>query len=235
MLVVQHTRNTRHRSHRITGDTVPGTAAPVLLMKHRSRHKSRSRMPRRERLVVRSVGAGHTAGIFQRVDRSGHQSDGKGIRHQHPAPRTAPPDSSDFQPQHQRCGSVLQIIVVTKSKGGHIIVSQMTKSMIPLLHDEPRNDERNTDIGYPVGTRRGYPLHIPDKRAAAEGGGNRTQCIDLCESADRHPQQKAQQQQFLHLSNTKTLPVTAGNRPVPIGSRDGDECGGGYSARHRPE
>ena len=55
----------------------------------------------------------------------------------------------------------------------------MTKSMIPLLHDESRNDERNTDIGYPVGTRRGYPvgtrrgypLHIPDKRAAAEGGG----------------------------------------------------------------
>lgn len=46
----------------------------------------------------------------------------------------------------------------------------MTKSMISLLHDEPRNDERNTDIGYPVGTRRGYPLHIPDKRAAAEGG-----------------------------------------------------------------
>ena len=43
--------------------------------------------------------------------------------------------------------------------------------MIPLLHDESRNDERNTDIGYPVGTRRGYPLHIPDKRAAAEGGG----------------------------------------------------------------
>lgn len=26
----------------------------------------------------------------------------------------------------------------------------MTKSMIPLLHDESRNDERNTDIGYPV-------------------------------------------------------------------------------------
>ena len=47
----------------------------------------------------------------------------------------------------------------------------MTKSMIPLLHDESRNDERNTDIGYPVGTRRGYPLHIPDKRAAADGGG----------------------------------------------------------------
>lgn len=63
----------------------------------------------------------------------------------------------------------MQIIVVTKSEGGHIIVSQMTKSMIPLLHDESRNDERNTDIGYPVGTRRGYPLHIPDKRAAAEG------------------------------------------------------------------
>lgn len=191
-------------------------------------------MPRRERLVVRSVGTGHTASIFQRIDRSGHQSNGKGIRHQHPAPRTAPPDSSDFQPQHQRCGSVLQIIVVTKSEGGHIIVSQMTKSMISLLHDEPRNDERNTDIGYPVGTRRGYPLHIPDKRAAAEGGGNRTQCIDLCESADRHPQQEAQQQQFLHLSNTKTLPVTAGNHPVPIGSRDGDGCVAGYFARHRP-
>lgn len=235
MLVVQHTRNTRHRSHRIAGDTVPGTARPVLLMKHRSCHKSRSRMPRRERLVVRSVGTGHTASIFQRIDRSGHQSDGKGIRHQHPAPRTAPPDSSDFQPQHQRCGSVLQIIVVTKSEGGHIIVSQMTKSMIPLLHDESRNDERNTDIGYPVGTRRGYPLHIPDKRAAAEGGGNRTQCIDLGESADRHPQQKAQQQQFLHLPNTRFRPHRKNLFSPLTDSRDGDGCGGGYSARHRPE
>lgn len=94
MLVVQHTRNTRHRSHRITGDTVPGTAAPVLLMKHRSRHKSRSRMPRRERLVVRSVGTGHTASIFQRIDRSGHQSDGKAsdtsIRPHELRPRTPP-------------------------------------------------------------------------------------------------------------------------------------------------
>lgn len=171
MLVVQHTRNTRHRSHRITGDTVPGTAAPVLLMKHRSRHKSRSRMPRRERLVVRSVGAGHTAGIFQRVDRSGHQRDGKGIRHQHPAPRTAPPDSSDFQPQHQRCGSILQIIVIMETERRYIIVPQMTKSPIPLLHDQTCDNKGNSDIGYSIGTRRGYPLHIPDKRAAAEGGG----------------------------------------------------------------
>lgn len=191
-------------------------------------------MPRRKRLVVRSVGAGHTAGIFQRVDRSGHQRDGKGIRHQHPAPRTAPPDSSDFQPQHQRCGSILQIIVIMETERRYIIVPQMTKSPIPLLHDQTCDNKGNSDIGYSIGTRRGYPLHIPDKRAAAEGGGNRTQCIDLCESADRHPQQEAQQQQFLHLSNTKTLPVTAGNHPVPIGSRDGDGCVAGYFARHRP-
>ena len=170
MFIVEHARNTRYRSHRIAGDTVPGTARPVLLMKHRSCHKSRSRMPRRKRLVVRSVGAGHTAGIFQRVDRSGHQRDGKGIRHQHPAPRTAPPDSSDFQPQHQRCGSILQIIVIMETERRYIIVPQMTKSPIPLLHDQTCDNKGNSDIGYSIGTRRGYPLHIPDKRAAAEGG-----------------------------------------------------------------
>lgn len=169
MFIVEHARNTRYRSHRIAGDTVPGTARPVLLMKHRSCHKSRSRMPRRKRLVVRSVGAGHTAGIFQRVDRSGHQRDGKGIRHQHPAPRTAPPDSSDFQPQHQRCGSILQIIVIMETERRYIIVPQMTKSPIPLLHDQTCDNKGNSDIGYSIGTRRGYPLHIPDKRAAAEG------------------------------------------------------------------
>lgn len=235
MFIVEHARNTRYRSHRIAGDTVPGTARPVLLMKHRSCHKSRSRMPRRKRLVVRSVGAGHTAGIFQRVDRSGHQRDGKGIRHQHPAPRTAPPDSSDFQPQHQRCGSILQIIVIMETERRYIIVPQMTKSPIPLLHDQTCDNKGNSDIGYSIGTRRGYPLHIPDKRAAAEGGGNRTQCIDLGESADRHPQQKAQQQQFLHLPNTRFRPHRKNLFSPLTDSRDGDGCGGGYSARHRPE
>ncbi|CDE65572.1 unknown [Alistipes putredinis CAG:67] len=47
----------------------------------------------------------------------------------------------------------------------------MTKSPIPLLHDQTCDNKGNSDIGYSIGTRRGYPLHIPDKRAAAEGGG----------------------------------------------------------------
>lgn len=46
----------------------------------------------------------------------------------------------------------------------------MTKSPIPLLHDQTCDNKGNSDIGYSIGTRRGYPLHIPDKRAAAEGG-----------------------------------------------------------------
>ena len=72
-------------------------------------------------------------------------------------------------------------------------------------------------------------------RGRGGGGGKRTQCIDLGESADRHPQQKAQQQQFLHLPNTRFRPHRKNLFSPLTDSRDGDGCGGGYSARHRPE
>ena len=74
-----------------------------------------------------------------------------------------------------------------------------------------------------------------DRALRRRGGGNRTQCIDLGESADRHPQQKAQQQQFLHLPNTRFRPHRKNLFSPLTDSRDGDGCGGGYSARHRPE
>ena len=48
-------------------------------------------------------------------------------------------------------------------------------------------------------------------------------------------QQKAQQQQFLHLPNTRFRPHRKNLFSPLTDSRDGDGCGGGYSARHRPE
>ncbi len=102
---------------------------------------------------------------------------------------------------------------------------------IPLLHDQTCDNKGNSDIGYSIGTAKRLSAPYPGQTGCGGGGGNRTQCIDLGESADRHPQQKAQQQQFLHLPNTRFRPHRKNLFSPLTDSRDGDGCGGGYSAR----
>ena len=65
---------------------VPRAAVVVLLVEHRGGHEGRRRMPRGEGVARRSVGAHHTAGVFERVDPDGHESRRKGVGDQHAAP-----------------------------------------------------------------------------------------------------------------------------------------------------
>ena len=83
--VVELTGDARDRRHGVAPDAVPRAAVAVLLVEHRGGHEGRRRMPRGEGVARRSVGAHHTAGVFERVDPDGHESRRKGVGDQHAA------------------------------------------------------------------------------------------------------------------------------------------------------
>lgn len=157
--------------------------------------------PEGEGVARRAVGTHHAAGVFERIDRRGHQRGREGVGNEHAAPRTAALHAESLHAEHGSHGQVLQVIVVMIGERTGVTVAQTPEIIVEGLHDQTADNERHGNESHAVGPSRTAPVDTPHITLRGRHQAHAPQAVgQLSESAGRDEQRRPhpQKEQSLH-------------------------------------